>query len=55
MWRAINYYQRGGWGLALVSEPGFRGSSSTTISRLGCVSHFNIATIAGFTPMSCAK
>jgi len=23
--RAINYYQRGGWGLALVPEPGFRG------------------------------
>ena len=42
--RAINYYQRGGWGLALVPEAGFRGKLvNNDLAADMTISHFNIA------------
>jgi hypothetical protein len=42
--RAINYYQRGGWGLALVAEAGFRGKLvNNDLAADMTISHFNIA------------
>jgi hypothetical protein len=42
--RAINYYQRGGWGLALVPEAGFRGRLvNNDLAADTAISHFNIA------------
>jgi hypothetical protein len=41
--RAINYYQQGGWGLALVPEPGFRGTLvNNDLAADATISHFNI-------------
>jgi thioesterase domain-containing protein len=42
--RAINYYQHGGWGLALVPEAGFRGRLvNNDLAADMTISHFNIA------------
>ena len=42
--RAVNYYQRGGWGLALIPEPGFRGKLvNNDLAADMTISHFNIA------------
>jgi hypothetical protein len=41
--RAINYYQRGGWGLALVPETGFRGKLvNNDLAADATITHFNI-------------
>jgi hypothetical protein len=41
--RAINYYQRGGWGLALVPEAGFRGKLvNNDLADDATITHFNI-------------
>jgi hypothetical protein len=41
--RAINFYQRGGWGLALVPEPGFRGRLvNNDLAADATITHFNI-------------
>ena len=41
--RAINYYQRGGWGLALVPESGFRGKLvNNDLAADATITHFNI-------------
>ena len=41
--RAINYYQRGGWGLALVPETGFRGKLvNNDLAADLTITHFNI-------------
>ena len=42
--RAINYYQRGGWGLALVPETGFHGKLvNNDLAADATITHFNIA------------
>jgi hypothetical protein len=42
--RAINYYQRGGWGLALVPETGFRGKLiNNDLAADTTITHFNFA------------
>jgi hypothetical protein len=54
--RAINYYQSGGWGLALVPETGFRGKLvNNDLAVDATITHFNIDGVAGSTQMSCAK
>ena len=46
--RAVNYYQRGGWGLALIPEPGFRGKLvNNDLAADTTISHFNIVDNAG--------
>jgi hypothetical protein len=42
--RGINYYQRGGWGLALVPESGFHGKLvNNDLAADTTITHFNIA------------
>ena len=46
--RAINYYQRGGWGLAIVPETGFRGKLvNNDLAADLTITHFNIDNDSG--------